>query len=593
MLGPKSIAVLPFRNLGRSEEHEYFSDGITEDIINALAQIEKLRVISRGSSFYFKDKQLPIREIAQQLSVAYILEGSVRIAQGMVRISAQLISAQEDYTLWSQVWDRPFDSLFQVQDEVSLLIADKLREHIGHLEIAEQLIAPPTHNIQAYEYALQARYSFNKWNPAAIKEAVALYEKALTLDPGYAELYVGLADAYGFLATIEAVPRAEGWSKVLELTNKALSLDPDNAGAYYQLSNLAFFTQCNYQEAVKQNRKALALKPGYGDARRFMSFLYCTSGELDKAEKELELALALDPLNQETLFFKGYFLYRSGKYDEALTQLDTCLKANPLNQPAIVNKGYCLLKLADFKGVEEWAEVNKELIPEADVLGVRCLAKALSGSQSEGLLEDLRLLAQKPDAFQAHSYLFEVLACSGKDEEAFDWLDQCLVQKSTIVLLGFTDPLAEPIRQNPRFIDYQRKLYPQADEAAKPTAATKAHFDAVQVKIQEEKLQKLVEAELPYLNPALSLRGLAEQMEINPNQLSWLLNDRIGKSFSDFVNGHRVAHFKKLASDPKNSHISLLGLAYESGFNSKTSFNTFFKKDQGLTPREFLKQLAQ
>ena len=157
-----SIAVLPFVNMSSSEENEYFSDGITEEIINALAKIQNLKVTSRTSSFFFKGKNLPITEIGQKLGVSAILEGSVRLSQDFIRITAQLIQVKDDYHFWSDTWDRKLENVFEIQDEVSLLIADKLREHFGHLEIDETLVTKQTENVNAYGYCLKAKYHENK-----------------------------------------------------------------------------------------------------------------------------------------------------------------------------------------------------------------------------------------------------------------------------------------------------------------------------------------------------------------------------------------------------------------------------------------------
>ena len=210
-----TIAVLPFVNVGADPQYEFFSDGITEAIINALAQIDGLKVTSRTSSFAFKGKSLQLREIAEQLQVAVILEGSIRTAGEQVRISAQLLQTEEDFHFWSKTWDRKLDNIFELEDEISLLIADKLREQLGHFDLDDQLVKKQTESLDAYTLSLKARYHFNHWNPAEVQKAIDLYEEALQLDPGHVESLAGLADAYGFLATIEHIPREEGWSKAL------------------------------------------------------------------------------------------------------------------------------------------------------------------------------------------------------------------------------------------------------------------------------------------------------------------------------------------------------------------------------------------
>ena len=152
-------------------------------------------------------------------------------------------------------------------------------------------------NIDAYTYSLKARYHFNMWNPEDIRLAIELYEKVITIDPNHIESYVGLADAYGFMATTQFMPLEEAWSKAAAYTHKAFHINPENAGVHYQLANLAFFTDCDFAEAARHTLKSLEFKPNYPEAQQFMSFLYMISGDMDKARNHLEVALAIDPLN--------------------------------------------------------------------------------------------------------------------------------------------------------------------------------------------------------------------------------------------------------------------------------------------------------
>lgn len=213
-------------------ENDYFCDGITEEIINALAQIAGLRVTSRTSVFFFKGKNIPVKDIGQQLGVATILEGSVRISGKRMRITAQLIQADEDFHFWAETWDRQMADIFEVQDEISLLIAEKLREHFGHFELREHLVPFQTVSLDAYTLFLKGRYYFNKWNPEDVKQAMQFYRQALALDPRHPRSLVGLADSYSFLATIGFIAYEEGWRKCAELTQQALMINDQLPDAY-------------------------------------------------------------------------------------------------------------------------------------------------------------------------------------------------------------------------------------------------------------------------------------------------------------------------------------------------------------------------
>ncbi len=589
----KTIAVLPFVNMSASEDIEYFSDGITEEIINALAGIKSLKVTSRTSSFYFKDKNIPVRQIAEELNVATILEGSVRVAMNTIRITAQLIHAAEDFHFWSETWDRNLDNIFEIQDEISLLIADKLREQYGHFEIQDHLVKKKTASIDAYEYFLKGRYHFNKWNPVDARKAIEFYEKAIALDANHTDSYVGLADAYSFFAVTELMPREEAWQKSRDYTDKAYALNPENAGVHYLLANVSFFYDANFGEAAKHTLKSIGLKANYPEAHQFMSLLYLISGEKDKGKRHLEIAHEIDPLSQETLFYRAYYHYRSENYPGAIELYNECLEKNPYNIPAYIVRSYCLIKMGRYDEVIDFLEkMPKEIVVRNERLGTLCIAYILKGDEVNAVkfFDEVYKEAQNPHAFQAHSYLYLAYANKGEFDNAFAWVDKAIVLKSSVLLLGYTDPLANRLKVDSRYEIYKKKLYWQPGETGKPAQEKLPLLDSETADAYEENLIRFITEEEPFLVPNLSLRTLAGQVEIHPNKLSWLLNERMGRNFNEFINFYRIEYFKKLALDPGNSHISLIGLAYESGFNSKTVFNTYFKKEVGMTPKEFLRQ---
>lgn len=591
----KTIAVLPFINMSNRADNEYFSDGITEEIINALSRIEQLNVISRTTSFCFKNKHITIKQVAEQLNVDIILEGSVRIASDKVRITAQLIQAVDDFHFWSESWDRKMENILELQDEISILIADKLREQTGHLEIGEHLVESRTSSIDAYNYSLKARYYFNKWNPEDVKTSIEMYNKVIEIDPGFTEAYVGLADAYSFMASTQFMSPREAWKKSVEYTHKAYSLNPENAGVHYLLANLSFFTDCNFADAYMHTLMSLQLKPGYPEAQQYMAFLCILSGDMKKAHDHLQLALGIDPLNQETLFYKAYYYYRAWEFDKAMRIFDDLLEKNPRNIPAFVVQSYCMILLKQYDAVlERVGNVSKDILIPQEKLGILCLTNILKGDKStaEIQLKRLEQEAENPTAIQAHSYLFLAYANLGRSDDAFDLLESSLSKKSSVLLLSFSDPLVNGLSKDERYVACHNKLYGHLSKKETP-ARKKPLLDKKTATEFSDKILAFVPAEKPYLNPSVSLRDLANQVGIHPNQLSWLLNEYIGKKFNEFINYYRLEHFKELAKDPENANISIIGLAYESGFNSKTVFNTFFKKEMGITPLAYLKSLGQ
>jgi len=589
----KTIAVLPFANLSASKDNEYFSDGITEEIINALAKIESLKVTSRTSSFFFKNKNIPITQIGEELGVSTILEGSIRLSGETIRITAQLIQAEEDFHFWSETWDRKLENIFEIQDEISLLIADKLREQFGHFEIQEHLVAKQTDNLDAYEYSLRAKYLRNKWNPGDVKTAISLYEKALELDPDHPESHIGLADCYSFLGTTGFMSFEEAWGKTIQFTNQALKLNDRLSGVYYQLSNQAFFIECDYKKSLQEMKKAIKLNPNNAEAQQFMSFLYIVAGNKEKSRKHLDISISINPLSEETQFFNAYYHYMTGNFTKSLELLDKCLAANHKNIPALSVKYVCLIKLGLYDEVITFLEtVPTDVIIHDEKTGAIALAYALKKDKKQAVVYKAKLKEQAsdPEGFTADSYLFMLHAISGEHDEAFEWVEQAIKNKSSLLLLRYADPIVDTLINDPRYAQYQKVIF-ETDAEIENTRKKKALLDDQNVRFYTNQLIDHLTKEKPYLDAGLSLRSLAEQINIRPDQLSWLLNEGIGKNFNEFINHYRIENFKSLAKDPENTKLTIMGLAYDSGFNSKTVFNTYFKKETGLTPSQYMNRM--
>lgn len=587
-----TIAVLPFANMSSSKENEYFSDGITEEIINALAKIPNLKVTSRTSSFFFKNKNINIKEIAKTLGVSTILEGSIRLSKDMVRITAQLIQAEEDFHFWSETWDRKLDNIFEIQDEISLIIADKLREEFGHLEIQEHLVDKQTENIKSYEYSLKAKYLRNKWNPEDVKKAILLYKKALELDPKHSESHLGLADCYSFLGTTGFLPFLEAWEKTNKYTQQALKLNGNLSGVHYQLANQAFFIECDYNKSLQEMSKAIEINPNNAEAQQFMSFLYIIAEERTKSKKHLDIAKALNPLSEETLFFNAYYHYMIGDFEKAAVLLDKCIKANDKNIPAYSVKAICLLKLGLYDEViNYYDQVPSEVIVLGEKTGAIALAYALKNE--EGKTQEYQHLLEEQakgiNGFTADSFLFMLYVILGNLNKAFDWIDDAIKNKSSLLLLRFADPLLDALKDDPRYLAYKNIIF-KVENSPRAGSAKKALLDQITSERYRELVNDYIKEQQPYLDSSLSLRSFAEQIKIHPNQLSWLLNESFGKNFNEYINHYRIETFKSLAKNPQNSNITIMGLAYDSGFNSKTAFNTYFKKETGLTPKQFINQ---
>ena len=278
-------------------------------------------------------------------------------------------------------------------------------------------------------------------------------------------------------------------------------------------------------------------------------------------------------------------------YQIALTMLNRCIANNNKNIPAHSIKTLCLLKLGKYEEVITYFDnVPEDVIIEGEKTGAIALAYAMKKDKAKTLQYQhlLEEQAKASNGFTSDSYLFLMHAVLGEVDKAFQWVEKSLQNKASLLLLRYTDPLVNDLKKDSRYTKYHKVIYPNSDEP-QSIGPKKALLDEETTESYKNRLLALFEEEKPYLNSDLSLRSLANHLEIHPNQLSWLLNESIGKNFNEFVNHYRVEAFKKNANDPNNSHLSLIGLAYDSGFNSKTVFNTYFKKETGLTPKQFLK----
>jgi TolB-like protein/AraC-like DNA-binding protein len=584
-----TIAVLPFRQRSSDDTITFLGEGLAEELIYALSTIDSLNVISRTSSFRFMEHDTSLSTIAEELGANYILEGQLSVQGDRIRIRTQLIEAEADTAVWSGAWDRPMTDLFALQDDISLVIAEQLREQLGHFEIDQHLIEAPTNSIDAYQLSLKARTRFNTWSPDGVKEAVSLYEQALKIDPEHADAHVGLADAFGFLATTEILPRAEAWQKAMEHTDHAYRLSPNHAGVHYQLGQLAFFTRCDYAAAYAHNQRALKLRPNYPEALQFMAFFEILRHDFDAARSHINHAYTIDPFSNETLFFDAYRCFCQEDYKGALERIDRCLEQNPQNIPASFTRTQCLIQLGQVKEALDYVSSLPDAVSVDDeVLGLRAVCHLLLHHEKEATAAITELQARNadPGAFQAHAYLFLVYTLQNAFDLAFSQLQHSLERHSAVILLYLSNPMSKALRSDPRYPAIFEKAFaislPKKVQRSAPLLQPKdaEHF--------QQALIARMEDEQDYLNPSLSLRGLADVLGLTANQLSWLLNECLEQNFARFINGYRIEHFKRLAVNPDNAHISLIGLAYESGFNSKTVFNTTFKKLVGQTPKAYL-----
>ena len=447
----RSIAVLPFVNASPDRENEYLSDGITDELINALAKVDGLRVASRTSVFALKGKPQDVRAIGALLGAAWVLEGTLRRSGDRLRIAAQLSSTEDGQLLWSERFDRTFADVFAIQEEIAQTIVDTLRV-APFAEFAAPSPKRRTENITAYGLYLRGRYAWNTRTQEGITEAIRYFEQAIAEDPRYAPAYTGLADSYALQLDYRSVPVAEGFALAKQYARKALELDETVAETHASLAWTLFIYDWDWEGAGREFRRALELDPRYATAHQWYAFWLTARGRLDEALVEAHTALELDPASVSIRRSVGWVYYYARRYDQARYHMARAIAMNPT-----AAETYRVLGLV-LAHQNQWDEAERVLregmtLPGAATYTAAALgyvlARAGKRTEAEGLLAELEAQRQRdyvsPVAF-ATLYL-------GLDdhERALDWTERALEERRGWLAYLRVNPLLDPLRGQPRF----------------------------------------------------------------------------------------------------------------------------------------------
>jgi TolB-like protein/Tfp pilus assembly protein PilF len=439
-----SIAVLPFVDLSPKKDQDYFCDGVTDEIINALVHVENFKVIARTSAFAFKNKQVDIREIGRKLDVETLLEGSIRKDGNRLRITAQLIKVADGSHIWSERYDRNMKDVFAVQDEISMAILDNLKVKLLG-EKKAMMVRRHTENIEAYNLYLKGTYCWQMLTPEGYKKASEYFEQALRKDPDYALIYVGLAAISNVSTTFGNVPPDEAYPKANEYVNKALEIDSTLAEAYSILGNINTFYYWNWKEAERNFKHALQINPNSSLAHIYYAFLLICTGRHKEAISEAKKAQELDPLssyiNTEVAIAFSY----DGKLDRAIEEYRMTLTINP-------NYFYAHLMLANTyfaKGMvnEAVAEAEKAVdLSDGNPFATAALVCGyhLTGKkdQAEKLFDSLKKRSESEYIPATFFYLIHSLR--GEEEIALAWLKRACKEHDTFLPWFNANPFYVP-----------------------------------------------------------------------------------------------------------------------------------------------------
>src|SRR6184192_2917470 len=460
----KSIAVLPFDNLSGDPQNAYFSEGVQDEILTRLAKIAELKVISRTSTQRFKSAPNDLRQIAQQLGVANILEGSVQKANDQVRVNVQLINALTDAHLWADTYDRKLTDIFAVETEIAKTVAEVLQAKLTGSE-QHVIAARPTANAEAHQLYLKGRFFWNKRTGSDLKKSIDYFEQAIAADLNYALAYAGVADAYVWLPTYTAGTPRDCYPKAAAAAKKALELDDTLAEARTSLALAIWLYDFNSSQAISEFQRAIELNANYAIAhQQYGNNTLAALGRFDDAIVEGKRAVELDPLSLVINTDLGSDYYYARRYDEAIAQLRKTLEMDPGFYIAHLVLGQML----DAKGAHDAAIMEcqkaRALNDDPTVLGVLARAHGLSGNkmEAEKILDQLKKLSQERYV-SAYSFALIYLGLGDK-EQALRWLEQSYQDRAGSDI-GFirVDPLLDPLRGDPRFEALAEKIVPTAE----------------------------------------------------------------------------------------------------------------------------------
>ncbi|HKE45460.1 MAG TPA: tetratricopeptide repeat protein [Steroidobacteraceae bacterium] len=450
-----SIAVLPFVNMSEDKANEYFSDGLTEELLNVLANVQGLRVIARTSSFAYKGKDAKIADVAHDLNVDNVLEGSVRKAGVRVRITTQLIRASDSSHLWSETYDRDVNDIFAVQDEISKEVVDALKVRLLQAKASVQETGG-THAPDAYEAYLQGRFQKNKGEGEdSLRAALAAFEEAIRIDPGYARAYVGKAGTLTSLASNAYMPYDTGFKQSRDASMRAIELAPDLAEAYLTLG----FVQAadlDVAAATISAEHALQLNPGSFDVQQSYAGFQSSLGNHEAAIAAAKKAIELDPLAPQAYLALASALTNARQYEKAEAVARRAVALAPDRSSVHGDLGTVLLMLG--RPDEALAEFELERVQWQRMTG-RALVFATKGEKAQARAELAAMLKAK-NIGEAASYQFaEINARLGDKDEAFRWLAKAReIRDPGLTATMFVDPILDPIRADPRYDTLAREL---------------------------------------------------------------------------------------------------------------------------------------
>ena len=452
------VLVLPFVNMSNDPGQEYFSDGLTEEIISCLSQIHEIKVISRTTSMKYKGSKESLKNIGRETGATYVLEGSVRKAADLLRITAQFVDAHRDTYLWTETYRGTLDDIFDIQENVSARIAEALRIRLTKNE-KDSLRKRYTDDSEAYQLYLQGRFFLKKRNAAGMKSAIRHFEKAIEKDPDYALAWAGLADTYSLMGEYTNISRRELLPKQVEALNKALEIDDRLGEVHISKATALMLNDWDWVNAEKEFKLGIELSPHYAAGHHWYAEWLLYSGFPDAAFEEISLAYRLEPASQVIVKDLGMYYYYTRQYEKAVEMAFIALELDPgfVSSYRLLSLAYLALGNTEkaLESNQQWGEKSLNWIKTE--LG---LAYILAYT---GQMEDARKILERKGLENDLGHndcrgLALVYAALGDVDQAFQWLEQGINRHEESLTSIQTDPKFDPLRKDPRYTEVLKKI---------------------------------------------------------------------------------------------------------------------------------------
>jgi TolB-like protein/Tfp pilus assembly protein PilF len=453
------LAVLPFENLTGDPTQEYFSDGLTEEMISQLGNIDSqhLRVIARTSVMHYKNSQAPLNQVGRELGVQYVIEGSVRRDSNNVRVTAQLIQTKDQTHVWARQYDRELKELLTLQGEIAQEIADEIQLTLGDHKPAPALPTRSPQQYEAYDLYLRGQYFLNKRTTSDLEQAIAYFQRATSKDPNYARAYAGIADSYALMGGYAGLPQAEFMSKARTAALKALEIDDRLPEAHTALALIVQNYDWDWQTAEKEFRRAIELNPNYATAHHWYAEHLMWLGRFDEALQESEQARQLDPLSLIIAADNGAILYFSRQYDRAIGKWRSVLEMDPQFSRAHLIKGAYVEK-ARFAEALADTERMRQVTPVAAYWSWRAYLYGRSGQMAQAR-HALHELLQWNKSHRVDPILVTMAYLGvGDREQSVAWLEKAHAQHSNELVSLKVNPIYDLLRGDPRFQDLLKRV---------------------------------------------------------------------------------------------------------------------------------------